>query len=1063
MEDDYSDLLAPQQPTEKKPTAAPVAVDYSDLLAPSTIAAPQATQPTDDFSDLLAANTAPEAEGNDLESFGLGVKEQLLPFNMTKEEYAAPKDKSETASYMAGNIGAAVAGGATAAAIGGTIGGILGTAIPVPVVGTVTGAQLGSAIGTTVFAIYSGLGKDFLRSRDVGQEWSPLSPRALVSVATEVNPLVKHGGKIMTVLRAGGQVLAEGGLEYSYSGDKTRAVVAGGLGVITGATMFIPTSTKAGISRAENIADTNVKLKEVLESDTGLDMLNKVEARAATEIPTMAPKDSWGYDLKRWVIGADIEDKSTITKEFNRKTANWKPEQFEEAWRMKHFQDIAIDETNNVRQGLSREIAEHGVHDNTSAVGFWAKDAKFVARDADQVTGLNMEGLLDSFSEARNKHNVATTALMKPANEVAKLQKKLGFSSTDVSYVLADQLEKVSPAGKAALARQEVKDMIFGITKKGPNGEEIVVQHGWRTVFNEARTYISKEGYDVGFLDNYVPMYALRGADLGIALEKAKVRITDAMRESGAKTLADLQDVEAKGLVEQIVKIGERNGSTISSINDIDSLIRGAMSKEKGRLGYELSAMMARRGEMPDLIREWDVGKLYLQYLNGNLKAVHFDKAFKMLDTNISILDTLGMKKTAEYFSDLAANMSGRETGWQAGATAKLEGMRFAAEKAILGGDKTTATRLKATAFKVVPEFVAHMSNTVYPSFLGWNVRAALRNYTQPLMVTAPELGHGYGQKLVAKGLFATVKGDTTGVFQMEKFLQNKNLLGSHFRGEAIATETGYTATKIGGMIDTYNDWAMKIYSSSDTVNRMVTWNIAQQWAKDIASGHPAALKALNNTSTGLKSQLRAANAIGNQEVLGDILGRYLISKTQFNYGQEQLNKFGRETGRLFSMFTKWPAMVGSDIADIYKRKGATQGSVQFVSKYVMPMMALSLMSKYALEVDKNPMAKYLIGDLGQLAPLSSMESTLKGEMGSPVLRFGVGTAQGLYSIASEPLELKQAGRTFKRGVRETVKTYTPVVAPVLNEIDRISEARKGKKLSDEILEDLGFPKAKGK
>jgi len=1066
QDDELAALLgATPIPEQAAPVEGEAAMFGATPITDDTFAASIGASPVEEGSPLLKSSG--EVKG-DLGAFALGVKEQLAPFNMSQQEYLSEKDKSEKASNIAGNVTAAIAGNALASAAGGTIGGVIGGALgsAVPVAGTTAGALAGRAIGawtgTALFAIYSGLGKEKLRSQAEGKTFDPFSkdlirPSALLAVGTELNPLAKYGGKLLPTLgkELAAKTLVQSGLEAGWSkahGASTGEAAAAGLITAALGTAFAaPTlmrSTKAGASAAGEAAAAKTALSnldDVLNSDKGLDILTNATQRAAKEAQEMDIQD---IDFQRWVLQSDAKPE-TVAREFARKTERWSPQQFQEAWKAKEFKDIMADEAAKVRANMSHEIQAHGVPDNTSVTGRWLKDAKFVARDADMTTGLNLEGMLDEFSEARNKHNYTTMGFMKPAEELAKKARKLKLSNTDVGYAVAGMEDKITPQGRKILAQ--------------PAGQEIVA--GWRKSFDDAATYLRNAGYDIGDLDNYLPMYSLRGVDLSIALEKAKRKLSGYMEQEGARDLSSLQTPDALKLVKELGAMSTNLGmKPITQLGEIDSLRRELAGQTKTRSGYELSALLARRGEMPELMRNFDINDLFLQYLNGNMKSVHFDKAFRKMDANIGALDALGMKETAKYFSRLSRDIAGAETGWVANTNRKLEEMRFAAEKTLLDGNASSWDRYYAKSLKGAPEALSFFTNMVYPSFLGFNLKATIRNYTQPLMVSAPELGHGYGEALASKAMLKTAWDKIKGGVDLEDTLQKKNLLGERFHGEALTSDLGYALGTSKELAKKVGDMSMWLYGKSDGINRYVTYTMGQQWAKDVIAGDKGALVALSRASTGLKAAIKAQGIEKDAEKLGDTLGRYLIAKTQFNYGKEQLNQFGREYGRLFSMFTKWPVMVGSDITELFKKQGAAKGGALFATKYVVPLMALTLFGKYVLDVDKNPKAKYLIGNPSQYAPLSSLQGVMSGSLGSPLMRLGINTASGFYDLATDTSSgnLKKTMKGLGKGVREVGTTFLPGAA-VVNEIDRYRAAHGKKKLSQEMIEKVGFPKQENK
>ena len=181
------------------------------------------------------------------------------------------------------------------------------------------------------------------------------------------------------------------------------------------------------------------------------------------------------------------------------------------------------------------------------------------------------------------------------------------------------------------------------------------------------------------------------------------------------------------------------------------------------------------------------------------------------------------------------------------------------------------------------------------------------------------------------------------------------------------------------GTAKAINDAAMRLYSGSDLINRSIAYNAGHIMAEDLIKGVPGALKALKNmgkgSMAGLKSQgIKDAIESGDAKKVGDILGKQLVSLTQFHYGPEQRSQFAREMGPMFSMFSKWPSTIGSKIVDIWKENPKMRHKAQkYFERYGAQWIVLAAM-KSAMEDEDSPMLNYLIGDPTQLSPTSALQ-----------------------------------------------------------------------------------------
>jgi hypothetical protein len=221
----------------------------------------------------------------------------------------------------------------------------------------------------------------------------------------------------------------------------------------------------------------------------------------------------------------------------------------------------------------------------------------------------------------------------------------------------------------------------------------------------------------------------------------------------------------------------------------------------------------------------------------------------------------------------------------------------------------------------------------------------------------------------------------------------------------------------------------MALYSASDTVNRYITYKVAHNLAADLKEGNKRALDfAERALSEGGKSSLRRLIATGREEEVGNELARYLIGKTQFNYGKESMNEFGREHGRLFSMFTKWPAMIMSDSSDLLDQYGKLDGSKKIAQRYLAPMALLAGVG--SLVVDKNNpnhAVTYLLGeDLSDIAPAQSFKVGA-----GPVVKTGMNAAKTLLDMFSNDLSVDQKIESVRKLGSTTALSYLPGMAPV--------------------------------
>jgi hypothetical protein len=252
-----------------------------------------------------------------------------------------------------------------------------------------------------------------------------------------------------------------------------------------------------------------------------------------------------------------------------------------------------------------------------------------------------------------------------------------------------------------------------------------------------------------------------------------------------------------------------------------------------------------------------------------------------------------------------------------------------------------------------------------------------------------------------------------------------------------VELEPGLTG-KTGRALRQFNEFTMKAYSGTDVANRKITAETAALWADALNAGSKPALAALERLPTGFKVRLRQAPP----EQWTDILADYLIGRTQFRYGRETMNEFGRDMGSAFSMFTKWPVMVASDIVDTFQRNahkgtlpGAWAATQRLGTKYMAPLAALyaaneALQNITGDETGGPPrgVARFLLGkDITEISPLMSVKAI--DILANPALELG-------RDFVSAPGDASKSRTVLRRGI----KTLMPG-AQILNELDRWSEA----------------------
>lgn len=1014
---------------ERAPQTAP------DFISDDEMAKLSQAQPAPEFisDDDMAKLDADAAHGRDTFSqlasgLGHGVKEALLPFAVTAEETNKERTGLEMAAGAVGNVGAGVAassalGAAFTAALGAigssaATGAAAGSAVGPA--GTIAGLGIGAFAGLVTYGLYAGIGNEYMRSQAEGQDFNPL--RAAGHVALEVNPLLRSSRGINRALQVAAQIGGSGALEYSYS----KSPVAAGLSAALGG--IVPTIMTRGF-RADRMLTTPDAVTNAMEALGESGLAAKVARRVSSLSEGELTPEVNNPTFRRWVVEAAADESNkSVNNRFNELWGRLGDEVQAEHWKLYKTREALVDEADKMANTMSSSLGGSPA-EPTSTLGRWLKDFRLVANDVDEKLGTNLTGVGDLASRSKDAFAQAAQPIFDLGMRARKATNKLGVSDDVVGKALAGRWELIPEAVQAKL-RSEA-------------GEAAIGQ--WRQAFDGVFKQLKASGYEPGYLENYLPLNALRGADLSLAVEGAVGRL----KAEAARTGKDIRQLlgESKEAQELAQFLSGKFGKSVDELTNADYLAapRRLLGEElKDKAGYSASALIERTGDLPDWAREWHPGKLLAGYVNNNLKALYMRDAFRLANANIDALKTMGLDKTAQFFEDWTKRISGHELGLNKMMSQAAEEMRLWGRRTALDGGLGGAA---GRAVAALPDFAAWMRNLTYPAFLGGNVRAVARNATQLWATTAPEIGGAYGYGLVNKALWDAAKDITAAGAKGRNLildtLKAKGQLSDVVRGAALVDEAGLPS-KFTHSMNHVNDLLMSMYSGTDNVNRFLSLQIGNQWAHDIVSGNQRAISALQRVQRGTKQEIlpliQDAMRTKDASKLGDILGDYLIGKTQFRYGKEQLSQFGAFMGPAFSMFTKWPVMVTSDIVNVLRHKSTREAIGNLTERYFGPYMALAALGgiiSNVSDVDKTPTWKYLMGN--SLTELSPLQAAFNWNLsGGPALRAIPALGTVLKDSASSD---KPFGDIVSQAARGVAKTSLPVISPVLNEIDRAYEA----------------------
>lgn len=1062
--------------------------------APTATAAPAAAPSADEFGAPIDASEfgepIPQQKDSDiLGAFRSGVKEAVLPFSVERGDDAAVDTGGEIAASLTGNLAASLAAGWASAKAGAAI----GTAVA-PGAGTAIGGVVGGTVGTVLYGIYSGLGQEKIRSERAGQEFSPI--RAVTQAGLQINPVFKASSKAEKLVRIGAQAVGEYATEKSYGGDTTTALTAGALGVL--GTAFI--GKKQTIPAVTGGDDVAKKMIEGFANDGGVIQRTQKFEQSIERVPLQAALEN--DDFKRFVLsqpGTGIAKSGkkgrNLDKAFQRElktlgtsvfSSKSKIEELNDMWHTYKASQAAVAEMNTE---LAKKLA--GKEEAGKAAEAFQKDmdinivtkelvdSLYVAKTIDDRIGSNMEGQFAKYGASKERFTVMSHGILKSGEEASIASAKAGLSNKDMGAALTGKPHLLTPEARAKLA-----------TEEGQNALQL-----WRNTWDSAHESLESLGVKVNYRANYMPMRQLRGSDLAVALDRYASDIADSMDTYGATKFSafiDQLDEEADAdlisKIQELVSLGNRIGKPVDSLADI-KFIKDEALKGGGKLAANTQIGAAyERGveELSDSLRDFDVGKNLIAYINGNLKNAILAPRLRELSMTADMLDGLKMTNSADWVRHRIGVMSGAMRGGDALVLGMQQRYTYAAQKMM--NSSSAAARRTGKTLDAAGDFAGFLTSRYYPAFLGGNIRAALRNTTQPFMQAAPELGQIYGTKLVAtaqlmtarkmaggaagkvkraagqlageapspiegtgvKGAFETLMGRSN----IEQELHEFGLTSRYYTADGLLDENRLQS--INKVVKGLDDTSMFLFSKADQFNRHSTLNIGRLWAKDLVEGNKDALKALSRAGTGLKQSLAGSRLLEKAKTdtvarakLEYELAHYLNQKTQFLYGKEFHSKALADAGRAFAMFTKWPSIMASDAAYMLAKRDWEQ----MRRRFLMPT-AITVLAQSVIESEERPGMKYAIGDLTDLSPIGTFKNVDRTLSGGPIIQSGVKAVKGLADIATTPVqEMPEKLRSTAKGLAKQAATvYTPAVSSIINEADRWQKAFGNESLSDKLF-----------
>jgi len=446
-------------------------------------------------------------------------------------------------------------------------------------------------------------------------------------------------------------------------------------------------------------------------------------------------------------------------------------------------------------------------------------------------------------------------------------------------------------------------------------------------------------------------------------------------------------------------------------------------------------ATMQRTGEVPELIREYNIEKAVTRYVDDGFRYLAMKEPLAKIDLEVENLKTIGAGEAVQYITKWKENLiSGREQSMmrqildnaKESYTPQILALQRERENLIKNVMENKPSKLSPIKYyrylreheprlkeidkqlqtirfkQEAPEVtLGLMRNIFMAKIMGGKVKQGIRDLWQPYTMGAHEIGGGglYGSEIMTKATADYILKPRS-YAEMKQELIERGHMSNEFAGQVSASRES---------TDMYNEWLrfgedkakkmtqyfMIFRQMAETVNRTTMLNAAKHISADFMHplGNAKAQKYIENRlSPAYQARVRIAQSRGTltQEQLTSWIADDLINKTQFRYHPAMKSELARDLGPMFSQFTQYSSGVASAFSMEFRRHGAgsalRKGIPAVAWKAIGPAIGLAAVSKvYDLakgDTDLSPREEvflYKAGAMSQTPLLSAFSGLIPG------------------------------------------------------------------------------------
>jgi len=694
--------------------------------------------------------------------------------------------------------------------------------------------------------------------------------------------------------------------------------------------------------------------------------------------------------------------------------------------------------------------------DNTVVQGLhqFLADAQFIFRSIDRRAGVRTEPTLNSMNY---QYNAFTRMLGRVTN---------GYDVTDEAGQVVKNIKGLTDLNKARETVKMDTDRLYALLDRPQaagfdalsDAEKAVVKD-YQDWFAYGRKEANKQGLNIQDFTQktggYVPHMTKESVEIARTMrdsikqirDEFKINLLDYTQEAYEKAAqAGLRESDLYRKVKDALEYLE--GGKITKPSDMTAMLAGQINpRTSGVKSVSTASATYRRmvEEVPELIRETDVNKLAARWASNTFKHAFLRQGFAEMEKTRDMLIQRGFIKDAEYLTNWLTDSLGgtRARTWRAFTQEFTNTLLNVRDRGGPGSvEARIAENLLHMGTNVVPKFMA----SVYPNFLGFNLRSALQNASQPLLMTAPELGPK-GVEYATRALAEFAKDPKTAIRLGGEYT------AAQWNTELIAVlESSMRRNSLEKSFDKVSDgytkMAMGMYEMAERANRVIVVQMGKLVAKDLLAGDPTARKYLNNLNVGMRNELMDAIKANKPELVEQMIVNNLLDKTVFQYNRLSMSNFGRVMGPVLSVFSKWPTAIAGDVLDAYARKGMGKGSKELAGRYLAPFAVLGVLNlaitgESAFK-QEDPQIQALIGGKKGLTGLSPLQSLTQGIGIPPVTVSAKDFAMGLMSG-----DLDKASTA----VASLGDAYIPMIPGLLRTMNDVSRLTTGDETEYKSLE----------